>query len=85
MFREGDILLWDGHIIEAVKKGENLVWQTFFAGSESLYYGSLEDVIYYNSEVGGSIYGDVNNASLFRPTKPDVVDKKYKSKDKANS
>ena len=85
-YREGDVYLWGdgGHIIEAVNKQGKLVWESYFGGDEQAYYGSLSDILLYNESIGGM--WNLNDAKLYRSSKPNVMEKKYESinvKDKA--
>ncbi|WP_128331147.1 hypothetical protein [Apibacter sp. HY039] len=80
-YKEGDVYLWKGggHIMEAVKKDGKLVWESYFAGDEKAYYGSLKDILLYNRTIGGM--SDLKDAKLYRPVVPDVKDKMYESVD----
>ncbi len=78
-YKEGDVYLWEGggHIMEAVKKEGKLVWESYFAGDEKAYYGSLKDILLYNRTIGGM--SDLKDAKLYRPAVPKIVEKIYKS------
>ncbi|WP_300688861.1 RHS repeat-associated core domain-containing protein [Chryseobacterium sp.] len=71
-YKVGDMLLWDGHIIEATgqnKKG--LLWQSK-QGTNEVFEGTLPEVLKENSS-WASGQGSTSNATLFRP-KPNAKD-----------
>ena len=64
-YQKGDILLWDGHIIEAVKNDKNgLIWESKF-GTGSVEKGTLKEILDVNSS-NGIEYGNTKNATLLR-------------------
>ncbi|SKC14199.1 RHS repeat domain-containing protein [Chryseobacterium balustinum] len=65
-YKKGDLLLWDGHIIEATgqsKKG--LLWQSK-QGTNEVFEGTLPEVLYENTSWAAE-QGSTSNAILFRP------------------
>ncbi|WP_407484420.1 hypothetical protein, partial [Elizabethkingia meningoseptica] len=65
-FKVGDILLWEGHIIEAIgTKNGKVTWDSYFGFDSSPIKGSLQEVMNYNKEFGKH-YGNLQGATLYR-------------------
>lgn len=66
-FKVGDLLLWEGHIIEAIKKDKNgLVWQSKY-GQGGIVEGSLNEILQSNvNSSGEDVMGDLSKSTLFR-------------------
>lgn len=64
-YKVGDLLLWDGHIIEATGQGKSgLIWESK-QGTGSVERGSLKDILNINSSTNPD-QGTVSKANLFR-------------------
>ena len=76
----GDLLLWDGHIIEATKRtSKGIIWQSK-QGTNDVIEKSLKEVLDYNS-YWAKEQGSVSKAILFRPipnSKDPIMNKKRK-------
>jgi hypothetical protein len=83
-FKVGDILLWDGHMIEATgKKNDGVVWSSFFGFDSSPVKGSLQEIMNYNKGFGRA-YGSLQGATLYRQqdqSKIQFGQKKYEAID----
>ncbi|AZA88357.1 RHS repeat-associated core domain-containing protein [Chryseobacterium shandongense] len=84
-FKTGDILLWEGHMMEAVgSKNGKVQWESYFGFDSSPVKGSLQQVMNYNKEVSGGGYGSLQGATLYRQqdqSKIQFGQKKYESVD----
>lgn len=84
-FKPGDILLWEGHMMEAVgSKNGQVQWESYFGFDSSPVKGSLQQVMNYNKEVSGGGYGSLQGATLYRQqdqSKIQFGQKKYESVD----
>ncbi|WP_244893773.1 DUF6443 domain-containing protein [Elizabethkingia meningoseptica] len=66
-FKVGDILLWEGHIIEATAtKNGKIAWESYFAFDKTPVIGSLQQIMEYNKIVSGGGYGSLQGATLYR-------------------
>ncbi|MDR4951148.1 RHS repeat-associated core domain-containing protein [Chryseobacterium sp. ES2] len=83
-FKVGDILLWDGHMIEATgKKNGGVVWSSYFGFDSSPAKGSLQEIMNYNKGFGRA-YGSLQGATLYRQqdqSKIQFGQKKYEAID----
>ena len=79
-FKVGDILLWDGHMIEATEtKNGKIMWESYFGFDDNPIKGELKEVMNYNKTYGKA-YGSLKNAELYRQedkSKIKFQEKKY--------
>ena len=79
-FKVGDILLWDGHMIEATEtKNGKIMWESYFGFDDNPIKGGLKEVMNYNKTYGKA-YGSLKNAELYRQedkSKIKFQEKKY--------
>lgn len=83
-FKKGDILLWEGHIIEATgSKNGKVTWDSYFSFDSSPIKGSLQEIINYNKAFGRN-YGNLQDATLYRQQDQSKIkfgQKKYEAVD----
>ncbi|HIB8182229.1 TPA: RHS repeat domain-containing protein, partial [Elizabethkingia anophelis] len=84
-FKKGDILLWEGHIIEATSsKNGRVTWDSYFSFDSTPVKGSLQQIMNYNKEVSGGGYGTLQGATLYRQQDQSKIkfgQKKYETVD----